>query len=133
MNPASKPEQKKTVVVVEDDPGVSKAIGRLLRVADLQPVIFSFAEEFLETNMAGCADCLVLDIHLPGISGLELRDRIVSSGYQMPIIFITAHDEPSTRAAAESQRCSAYFSKPFNGRAFLEAVRLAVGHKAMRP
>ena len=68
--------------------------------------------------MAGCADCLVLDIHLGSVPELEVRDRIAFSGYQMPIIFITAHDEPLTRAEAESQRCSAYFRKPFDGQAF---------------
>ena len=133
MNPAVKPDPKKTIVVVEDDPGMSKAIGRLLRVAELQPLIFSSAEAFLDSDAVRRADCLVLDVHLPGISGLELRDRIVFDGYQMPIIFITAQDEPSTRAEAESQRCSAYFRKPFDGQAFLKAIELVIRRSAEQP
>jgi FixJ family two-component response regulator len=123
-------DHKKTILVVEDDPGMSKAIGRLLRVADFQAMLFSSAEEFLETDSIECADCLIFDIHLPGMSGLELRDRLVSSGYDVPVIFITAHDEPSTRAEAESLGCSAYFRKPFDGETFLRAVKLAADQKA---
>ena len=123
-------DQHETIVIVEDDAGMSKAVGRLLRVAGFQAVLFSSAEALLETDAANSADCLVLDVHLPGLSGFELRRRLAGSGHAMPVIFVTAHDEPSTRAEAEGLGCSAYFRKPFNGRALLKAIHLALRRDA---
>ena len=88
--------------------------------------LFLSGEALLETDAANSAACLVLDIHLPGISGFELRRRLAASGHEPPVIFISAHDEASTRAEAESLGCSAYFRKPFNGHALLKAIELAV-------
>jgi FixJ family two-component response regulator len=126
-------EQHETIVVVEDDAGMNKAIGRLLRVADFHAVLFSSAEALLETDAANSAACLVLDIHLPGISGFELRRRLAASGHEPPVIFITAHDEASTRAEAESLGCSAYFRKPFNGHALLKAIQFVLSRDAEQP
>ena len=98
MNAALMPDQ--SIVVVEDDAGMSKAIERLLRAAGFQPVSFISAEELLQTEAADSAACLVLDIHLPGLSGLELARLLVGSGRAKPIIFITGRDEPSLRDEA---------------------------------
>ena len=122
------PDQHQSIVVVEDDAGMSKAIGRLLRAAGCHAVLFPSAEALLGTDAADAASCLVLDIHLPGLSGFELRRRLTTSGHEPPVIFITAHDEPSTRHEAEGLGCTAYFRKPFDGNALLEAIRLALSH-----
>jgi FixJ family two-component response regulator len=126
-------DQQQTIVVVEDDAGMSKALGRLLRVAGFQAVLLSSAEAFLETDAANSAACLVLDIQLPGISGFELRRRLAASGHVPPVIFITAHDEPCTRAQAAGLGCSAYFRKPFDGHSLLKAIDLALNRGARQP
>ena len=118
--------QYQSVVVVEDDAGMSKAIERLLRAAGFQPVSFASAEELLQTEAVDVAACLVLDIHLPGLSGLELGRLLAASGRPKPLIFITGQDEASLRDEAQRLGCG-YFRKPFEGKALLEAIRRAIG------
>jgi FixJ family two-component response regulator len=120
---------KSLVVVVEDDPGMRKALDRLLRVAGYQPSSFSSAEEFLDASAAQLAACLVFDIHLPGLSGFELRRRLSASGRETPVIFITAQDDEAARDEARQLKCSAYFRKPFEGSALLEAIRQALAKR----
>lgn len=125
MNAELLPEQRQSIVVVEDDAGMKKAIERLLRAAGFQPVSFVSAEELLQTNAVDYAACLVLDIHLPGISGLELTQLLVASGRAKPVIFITGEENASLRD--EARRLGGdYFRKPFDGKALLEAVRRTV-------
>lgn len=119
-------DQHESIVVVEDDAGMSKAIERLLRAAGFQPLSFVSAEELLQTEAADSAACLVLDIHLPGLSGLELARLLIGSGRAKPIIFITGRDEPPLRDEALRLGCIDYFRKPFDGSALLEAIRAAV-------
>ena len=118
-------DQHQSIVVVEDDAGMSKAIVRLLRAAGFQPVSFASAEELLQTEAADSAACLVLDIHLPALSGLELARLLLTSGRAKPFIFITGQDEASLRDEAQRLGC-AYFHKPFEGKALLEAIRRAI-------
>jgi FixJ family two-component response regulator len=126
MNTAAQvPDQNQFIVVVEDDAGMKKAIERLLRAAGFQPVSFGSAEELLQTEATDSAACLVLDIHLPGLSGLELERLLVTSGRVKPVIFITGQDEASLRDEAQRLGC-AYFRKPFDGKALLEAIRRAI-------
>jgi FixJ family two-component response regulator len=123
MSVAPALDSQQSIVVVEDDAGMKKAIERLLRAAGFQPVSFASAEELLQTAAADSAACLVLDINLPGISGLELG-RLLTSSRARPIIFITAQDEAPLRDEAQRLGC-AYFRKPFEGKALLEAIRRA--------
>lgn len=118
-------DKHQSIVVVEDDAGMSKAIARLLRAAGFQPMSFASAEELLQTEAVDSAACLVLDIHLPGLSGLELARLLITSGRARPVIFITGQDEASLRDEAR-RLGSAYFRKPFEGKALLEAIRVAV-------
>jgi FixJ family two-component response regulator len=119
-------QSKSTVVVVEDDAGMRKALDRLLRAAGYQCELFSSAEAFLGSDAVNLSACLVLDIHLPGLSGFDLRRRLTALGHRQPVIFITAVDEESTRDEARRLECVAYFRKPFEGNAMLEAIRLAL-------
>lgn len=119
-------QQNSTVVVVEDDAGMRKALERLLRAGGLKAVLFSSAEALLGTDAAASAACLVLDIHLPGLSGFELRRRLTDLGHQQPVIFITAVDDESARDEARRLQCIAYFRKPFEGAALLEAIGRAL-------
>jgi DNA-binding response OmpR family regulator len=114
------------IVVVEDDPSMSQAIERVLQAGGFEAVSFASAEAALEAGMA-TADGLVLDIHLPGMSGFELYRQLAGSGEALPAIFITARDEPTVREEAErlgGPDC--YLPKPFSGRDLLDAVARAL-------
>ena len=120
------PDQDQSIVLVEDDAGMKKAIERLLRAAGFQPVSFASAEELLQTEAAESAACLVLDIHLPGLWGLELCGEFwLHRVAQNRIVFITGQDEPSLRDEAQRLGC-AYFRKPYESKALLEAIRAVV-------
>src|SRR5262245_16041813 len=89
------------IVVVEDDPSMSKAVERILRTGGFTPIVFNSAEAALAADAAQAADCLVLDIRLPGMSGFDLYDQLTHAGEAPPAIFMTAHDEPTVRQEAE--------------------------------
>jgi FixJ family two-component response regulator len=119
--------EKINVAVVDDDISVRRALERLLRAGGFEPVIYDSAEAFLEDARQMRADCLLLDIHLGGMSGLDLQQMLAEAGTVPPIIFITAHDEAETREVAQRAGYAAYFRKPFPGSSLLEAIRQAVG------
>jgi FixJ family two-component response regulator len=125
MNTALLAVQRPPIAVVEDDAGMNKAIGRLLRAAGFEPVSFTSAEELLQTEAVESAVCLILDIHLPGRSGLELARFLATSGRTKPIIFITGQDTPSLSDEA-ARLGHAYFRKPFEGKALLAAIGRAI-------
>lgn len=114
------------IVVVDDDPSVSVALKRLLTAAGFGTAAFTSAEALLQAGVAAGAHCLILDVHLPGLSGFELRRRLMDTGATPPVIFITAHDEPGTRAQAEQAGAIAYLVKPFPGQGLLAAVTRAI-------
>jgi FixJ family two-component response regulator len=124
------PGTPQTVVTIDDDESVRKALCRLLRSAGLNTLGFATAEEFLHTDSPAAPDCLILDVHLPGLSGLELQTRLRAEGWIVPIVFITAYEDPSARAQALREGAIAFFYKPLEEKALLEAVEraLAQGH-----
>lgn len=101
---------------------MGQAITRILRAGGFEVVMFGCAEAALEADVAKTADCLVLDIRLPGISGFELCRRRAQCGSEAPVIFITAHDEPAFREEAERLGARGFLTKPFAGRTLLDAV-----------
>jgi FixJ family two-component response regulator len=113
------------VAVVDDDENVCRSLSRLLRAGGIQPINYSSAEAFLADAKHPQFDCLVLDIQLGGMSGIELARRLVAEGGHTPIIFITAYDDPKTRAEAEAVGCTAYFRKSDSGAEVLDAIRKA--------
>jgi len=121
------PEQKQTVVVVEDDASMSEAIERLLHAAGFPAVTFPSAEALLHAGAPAAAGCLVSDIRLPGLSGFDLYWRLAESGRKLPVIFITARDSPSARRQADETSAVAYLPKPFSGRQLINAVSRALG------
>jgi len=116
------------VAVVDDDASFARALGRLLRAAEFEVRTFPSAEAFLASTTLPPPDCLVLDIQLGGMSGVELQQRLHELGDQTPIIFVTAHDAPEVRSEAVQAGCVAYLRKPVASRALLEAVA-----RALRP
>lgn len=123
-------ESKTYVAVVDDDASFSKAICRLLRAAGFETILYSSAEAFLLPTPLPRPTCLVLDIQLGGMSGLELQQHLAVRNVAVPIIFVTAHDEPDARAQACAAGCAAYFRKPVPGEALLEAIRKVVPRHA---
>lgn len=110
------------VAVVDDDESLCRSLGRLLRASGIQPVTYSSAEEFLADSKHPKFDCLVLDIQLGGLSGIQLQRRRVAAGEKTPVIFISAHDDPKVRAEAEDLGC-AFFNKTDPGSAVLDTIR----------
>ena len=110
------------VAIVDDDESVCRSFGRLVRAAGLQLITYSSAEAFLADTKHPQFGCLVLDLQLGGMSGIELAQRLAAEGQPTPIIFITAFDEPETRAAAEAVGCAAYFRKTDPGDEVLKAI-----------
>ncbi|HKP03787.1 MAG TPA: response regulator [Chthoniobacterales bacterium] len=113
------------VAVVDDDEKVCQSFGRLLRAAGFQSITYSSAEAFLADTKQPRFDCLVLDIQLDGMSGLELAQQLKANGGSPPFIFITAHDDPNARGEAEASGCAAYFQKTDSGADVLDAIRRA--------
>lgn len=111
------------IAVVDDDESLCRSLGRLLRAAGIHPVTYLSAEAFLADDKHPRFDCLVLDIQLGGISGIELQRRLVAVGEKTPVIFITAHDDPEIQAEALALGCVAYFRKTDSGSEVLDAIR----------
>jgi len=114
------------VVLVDDDASMGSALERLLRLAGYVPMVFASAEVFLKAADARCADCVVLDVHLPGITGFELYEQLRREGAAPPVIFITAYDEQESRNSAGAAGAAAYFAKPFSGNDLVAAVGRAI-------
>jgi FixJ family two-component response regulator len=113
------------VAVVDDDESVCRSFARLLRAAGMQAITYDSAESFLADRKHPQFSCLVLDIQLGGISGIELAQRLAAVGRPTPVVFITAHDDPEARSAAEALGCAAYFRKTDSGEEVLDAIRKA--------
>jgi FixJ family two-component response regulator len=111
------------VAVVDDDQDLCRSLSRLLRAAGMQPISYASAEAFLADTKHPQFDCLVLDIQLGGMSGIDLALRLTAEGGHAPFICITAHDDPGARADAEAAGCAAYFRKTDPGADVLDAIR----------
>lgn len=117
------------VCVVDDDESVRDALPILLGQFGLTAHAFASAEDFLSSDQADSADCLILDVAMPGISGPELHARLKCSGNHGPVIFITAHVDPSMRARLLREGAVACLCKPFSDTALLEALHEALAAK----
>lgn len=119
------PEVKQTAFIVEDDPAIGEALGDLLDSAGMASRRFASAEEFAESWKPSMAGCLVLDVRLPGMSGMELQARFAEAGIELPIVIMTAHgDIPMVRKALKAGAVE-FLTKPFQDDEFLQAVQQA--------
>jgi FixJ family two-component response regulator len=117
---------QRTVIVVDDDAGLLKSVARLLAHHGIDSRTFASAEALLESGSVQTATCLLLDIHLGGISGIELQRWLAASGSKRPVIFMTASDDEAPRNEAMDAGCIAYLRKPFAGQVLLDAIGKAV-------
>ena len=114
------------IAVIDDDESLCRSMSRLLRAAHFQPVTYPSAEAFLADTKRPKFDCLLLDIQLKGMSGLDLSRRLSAVQYDTPVIFITAHDDPQVLAQAEASDCAGFFLKTDSGAEVLAAIRRTI-------
>jgi FixJ family two-component response regulator len=117
--------QRKIVAVVDDDPSVRKAIESLLATRGFVPKVFASAREFLDHGVVNHFDCLLLDIELGDMSGIELWRQLKASGSTLPAIFMTALDNEAVRGRALKAGCVAYLRKPFPSDQLFDAIEKA--------
>ena len=121
------PQRKsRLVAIVDDDDSMRSALHGLLQSADLQAQAFASAEEFLNSGQQHQISCLIADIRMPGMSGLELQAQLNAERCRIPIIFITAHGDEKMRMQALRAGAVEFMAKPFNDEALLESVRAAL-------
>ena len=115
------------VSVVDDDESVRESLRGLIRSVGFRVEAFASAEEFSNSEQLHATDCLILDVRMPGMTGLELQRHLAASEHDIPIIFITAHaSDESVRSRALRDGAVAYLTKPFSEEALLEAINTAV-------
>jgi FixJ family two-component response regulator len=114
------------VGVVEDDESHRRALVRLLRAAGMQAIGYASGEAFLADLKQPPFHCLSLDVQLPGMSGIDLRNLLAEKGVLTPVVFVTAHDDRKARDAAMAGRCFGFFRKTETGADLLEAIRQMV-------
>jgi FixJ family two-component response regulator len=114
------------VFVVDDDASIREALSSLIRSAGLRVATFSSAKEFLQSDKPNVPACLVLDVRLPGMSGLELQLELAASHYEIPVIFITGHGDIPMSVRAMKAGAVEFLSKPFRDQDLLDVIRQAI-------
>lgn len=114
-----------TIYIVDDDPSLRKAVQRLLKSAGLDVETFASAECFL-ADYSGRSGCLLLDVQLPGLNGLELQAKLTLAGSRLPIVFITARDDARIRTQALAAGAKGFLLKPFDDQVLLSALQTAL-------
>ena len=125
MRPAS--ESKAALIgIVDDDSGVRESISSLIRSAGFRAALFSSAEDFLDSEEREHADCLILDVRMPGITGLDLQTRLAETAWRLPIIFATGYDDEDSQRKALRSGAVAFLHKPFADEALFAAIQVAL-------
>ena len=119
------------IAVVDDEEPVRKALKRLLRAAGLEAEGYASGQDFLAAERH--ADCVVLDLHMPAMSGLQVLRRIRQTTKRLPVVVITAHDQPETREECIAAGAAAYLRKPLDDRLLLNAISAALSKPAQFP
>ena len=114
------------IAIVDDDESVQSALQDLIEADGFSARCFGSAEEFLESGLQPKVACLITDIRMPGMSGLDLQARLKADGYKTPIIFITAHGDAKVRIQAMREGAVEFLMKPFDDQVLLDRVRTAL-------
>lgn len=120
------PQNRPTVFIVDDDELVRSAIQGMLKAAGLHAETFGSSQEFLENKRLDGPSCLILDVRLPGISGLDLQRELARAGVQIPIIFITGHGDIPMSVKAMKSGAVEFLTKPFKNQELLDAIHQAL-------
>ena len=120
---------RKTVFVLDDDPSTLRGVKRLLREHGYDSVLFQSAEAFQNHGDFEQAFCVILDINLNDVSGIEVRHRLKAAGISVPVIYITANDNHVVRTTAIASGCIAFLTKPFSAKSLIDPIERALaGH-----
>src|ERR1700733_15187970 len=119
-------DAKSTVLIIDDDPELRASIARLLRSLDLDTRLFASVPEFLKSDLPDGPSCLVLDVRLPGQSGLDLQRELAVANRELPIIFITGHGDIPMTVQAMKGGAIEFLTKPFRDQALLDAIHLGL-------
>jgi FixJ family two-component response regulator len=125
-------EEQPLVCVVDDDASLREAMGSLLRSVDLRVELFASAAEFLQYQLPDGPRCLVLDVRLPGVSGLDFQTELADKAIQIPIVFITGHGDIPMTVKAMKAGAVEFLTKPFRDQDMIDAVHLALDHDRER-
>jgi FixJ family two-component response regulator len=115
------------VAIVDDEASVRKALRRLLAASDMECTLFASGRDFLDSLGRRLPDCALLDLRMSGLSGLDVQRELAAAGWKVPVIIITAHDEPARRAQCLSAGAVEYLRKPLDDEVLLLAIGKAVG------
>ena len=126
------PDAKSTVLVIDDDPDLRASIGRLLRSLDLDARLFASVSDFLKSDLPDGPACLVLDVRLPGQSGLDFQRELAAANAQLPIIFITGHGDIPMSVQAMKGGAIEFLTKPFRDQELLDAIQLGLSRDRSR-
>jgi FixJ family two-component response regulator len=126
------PDDTATILIIEDDVELRHSIGRLLRSVGLNTKLFGSVSEFLKSEPADGPSCLVLDVRLPGQSGLELQRELAAGGRELPIVFITGHGDIPMSVQAMKGGAIEFFTKPIRDQEFLDAIQLGLTRDRIR-
>lgn len=114
------------ISIIDDNLFVREAIGDLIKSLGYRPATFASAEEFLESGQVESTACVITDLQMPGLNGLDLQERLLHDGYCTPVIFITAYPKAKARERALNAGAVAFLSKPFEEMSLIDAVRSAL-------
>ena len=126
------PDPNSTVLIIDDDPDVRASVGRLLRSVGLDAQLFGSISEFLKSNPPDGPACLVLDVRLPGKSGLDLQRELAAANRGLPIIFITGHGDIPMSVQAMKGGAIEFLTKPFRDQDLLDAIQLGLSRDRVR-
>jgi len=129
----SQPQRRFLVAIVDDEEPIRRALRRLLLAAGLDAVTFASGDELLASIGDHHPDCIVLDVHLPGMNGLEVNERLAEVAPEIPTIIVTGHDEPSTQERALAGKAFAFLLKPIDEKRLLDTITAAALTRGMTP
>src|ERR1700721_1937708 len=120
------PDAPPTVLVIDDDSDLRASVGRLLRSLGINVQLFASISEFLKSDPPDCPTCLVLDIRMPGQSGLDLQHELAASNREIPIIFITGHGDIPMSVQAMKRGAIEFLTKPFRDQDLIDAIQVGL-------
>ena len=122
-------KSKPLIAIVDDDESVCRALKRLVRSIGMDAEMFNSGQQFIELMEAmpsRAVDCVVLDVQMPGLSGLQVQEQLARNGHRLPVIFITAHDDTVVRDQALAAGALAFVRKPFNDELLIKTLNVAL-------
>ena len=120
------------ISIIDDDPSVREATQSLIRSLGYDAEVFASAEEYLQSDSLNDSSCLITDLHMPGMSGTDLQDRLIADGHEIPIIFVTAYYEDRIRERVMDAGAFGFLRKPFNDESLIACLDKALNSSSTK-